>query len=124
MTRSGGSRKRGLNRVVLDASFGKFRQMLEYKGRLYGCEVVAVPAKYTSQRCSVCGHLDAGNRISQARFRCLSCGFEANADLNAAINILVAGSCPETQNACGGDGPGRVGNGPWTAPTKQESAWV
>jgi len=121
MTRSGGSRKRGLNRVVLDASFGEFRRMLEYKGRLYGCEVVAVPAQYTSQRCSVCGHVDAGNRTSQARFCCLSCGFEANADLNAAINILVAGSCPETQNACGEDGPGRA-FGPWTASMKQESA--
>lgn len=104
MTAGGGSRKRGLNRVVLDASFSEFRSMLEYKGKLYGCEVVAVNPAYTSQRCSECGHVEKDNRVSQAEFRCLSCGFEINADLNAAINILEAGSCPDsTNNACGAD---------------------
>ena len=52
---------------------------------------------------SGCGLVEAGNRVSQSGFRCLSCGHEINADLNAAINILVAGSCPETENACGED---------------------
>lgn len=122
MTAGGGARKRGLNRVVLDAAFGEFRRLLEYKGKLYGCEVVAVPAPYTSQRCSVCGYVEAGNRLSQAEFRCLSCGFETNADLNAAINILAAGSCPEALNACGED---VRPNQPWLvgqASMKQESA--
>ena len=103
MTKGGGSRKRGLNRVVLDAAFGEFRRLLTYKGKLYGCEVVAVPPHYTSQRCSSCGHVEKGNRRSQSDFRCLSCGHEANADLNAAINILVAASSSETENACGED---------------------
>lgn len=103
MTKSGGSRKRGLNRVVLDTAFGEFRRLLEFKGRLYGCEVVAVPPHYTSQRCSACGHVDAGNRRSQSDFRCVSCGHEANADLNAAINILEAASSTDSLNACGED---------------------
>jgi len=107
MTRSakgiGRAAKAGLNRVVLDASFGEFRRLLEYKGELYGCEVVAVLPHYTSQRCSVCGHVEKGNRTSQAEFRCLSCGYEANADLNAAINILAAASSTEAENACGED---------------------
>ena len=101
MTKGGGSRKRGLNRVVLDAAFGEFRRLLEYKGKLYGCEVVAVPPHYTSQRCSSCGHVEKGNRRSQSDFRCLSCGHEANADLNAAINILEAASSSDSLNACG-----------------------
>lgn len=103
MTRGGGSRKRGLNRVVLDAAFGEFRRLLEYKGKLYGCSVEAVPPHYTSQRCSACGHVDAGNRVSQAEFRCLSCGVGVNADLNAAINILEAASSTDSLNACGED---------------------
>ena len=102
MTRSGRG-KRGLNRVVLDAAFGEFRRLLEYKGRLYGCEVVAVPPHYTSQRCSACGHVEKGNRVSQSDFLCLSCGHEANADLNAAINILEAASSTDSLNACGED---------------------
>ena len=102
MTRSGRG-KRGLNRVVLDAAFGEFRRMLEYKGKLYGCSVEAVPAHYTSQRCSACGHVEKGNRRTQSDFLCLSCGHEANADLNAAINILAAASSTEAENACGED---------------------
>lgn len=101
MTRGGGPRKRGLNRAVLDAAFGEFRRLLGYKGARYGCKIVAVPPQYTSQRCSACGHVEKGNRTSQSDFRCLSCGFEINADLNAAINILVAASSSETENACG-----------------------
>ena len=97
----GRAAKAGLNRVVLDAGFGEFRRMLEYKGKLYGCEVVAVPAAYTSQRCSSCQYVDAGNRRSQSAFECLRCGLVIHADLNAAINIYVAGSDPETKNARG-----------------------
>jgi len=103
MTAGGGSRKRGLNRVVLDAAFGEFRRLLEYKGKLYGCSVEVVPPHYTSQRCSACGHVEKGNRASQAEFLCLSCGHEANADLNAAINILEAASSSDSLNACGAD---------------------
>jgi putative transposase len=109
MTRKGRG-KHGLNRVVLDAAFGEFRRLLTYKGKLYGCEVVAVPPHYTSQRCSSCGHVENGNRVSQSEFRCLSCGHEANADLNAAINILAsfgkqeaASSSDLVKNACGED---------------------
>lgn len=96
-----GRGKHGLNRVMHDASLGEFRRQLEYKAKLYGSRVVAVHAAYTSQRCSVCGHTEAGNRISQSVFCCLVCGHSAHADYNAAINILVAGSYPETINACG-----------------------
>ncbi len=116
---NGRAAKSGLNRAILDAGFGEFRRMLEYKGKLYGCEVVTVASQYTSQRCSACRFVDAGNRPTQERFRCLICGHEDNADLNAAKNILVAGSCPETQNACGDDvRPSRIGQ----LSVKQESA--
>ena len=97
----GGNRKKGLNRSLSDASFGEFRRQLEYKGFLYGCKIIPVNPAYTSQRCSQCGHASRENRLTQAEFKCTSCGYEANADLNAAVNISVAGSCPETLNACG-----------------------
>lgn len=101
MVKSGGARKRGLNRVMHDASLGEFRRQLEYKGKRYGCKVVAVPPHYTSQRCSSCGHTESGNRPTQSVFKCLSCGFACNADTNASINILAAASWTEAQNACG-----------------------
>ena len=46
----------------------------------------AQPA-YSSQQCSQCGFTIPMNRRSQAEFHCLWCGFEANADENAASNI-------------------------------------
>ena len=46
-----------------------------------------VEPRYTSQTCPRCGNVDKGNREG-VLFRCTSCGYEANADLNASINIL------------------------------------
>ncbi|MFL6217217.1 MAG: zinc ribbon domain-containing protein, partial [Actinomycetes bacterium] len=43
---------------------------------------------YTSQRCSACGHVAPENRESQA-FRCVACGHQGHADVNAALNIAV-----------------------------------
>ena len=53
-----------------------------------GGRLVIVPAAYTSQACHKCGHVAKGNRESQAVFHCVKCGYEANADTNAAMNIL------------------------------------
>jgi putative transposase len=51
--------------------------------------VEKVPAAYTSQRCSACGHVARENRESQAVFRCAACGYACNADVNAARNIAA-----------------------------------
>lgn len=71
-----------------DASFGTFWQMLKYKAERTGTKLVFVPPQYTSQTCSECGYIDAGNRKTQAAFKCVSCGHQENADINAARNIL------------------------------------
>ena len=62
--------------------------MLEAKGKERGRVVIAVDPSHTSQMCSVCGHIDSESRPDQATFRCTACGFELNADHNAARNIL------------------------------------
>ena len=53
-----------------------------------GGRLAIVPAAYTSQTCHQCGHVAKENRDSQAVFRCVECGYQANADVNAAKNIL------------------------------------
>jgi putative transposase len=83
--------KSGLNRSILDQGWSEFRLQLEYKQAWAGGSVLAVNPHYTSQRCSYCGHRAKENRQSQAKFACVSCGYETNADLNAARNILAAG---------------------------------
>ena len=82
------SGKRGLNRVITQQSWGTFFEMLKYKAEKKGGEVIEVDPKFTSQKCSCCGHISKENRKSQSKFKCVQCQFELNADLNASINIL------------------------------------
>jgi len=74
--------------------------------------VVAVNPRNTSRTCPCCGHVSKDNRQTQARFVCVECGFEENAGLVGALNILAAG---HALLACGGT----VQSG---RPAKQEPA--
>ena len=88
MTASGtGGRKRGLNRSILNTGWGGLHRMLEYKA----AHLVTVDPAYTSQTCHECGHVEKANRETQSRFVCQSCGWQGNADTNAALNILALG---------------------------------
>ncbi len=78
--------KSGLNRVMVDASFGLLRQMIESKAEEAGIVVVAVDPRYSSQTCSRCGHVAAESR-RRRRFACVACGFTIHADVNAALEI-------------------------------------
>jgi transposase len=97
--------KSGLNRAILASGWGQVRDYATWKADRTGALVVRVPAAFTSQRCSACGHVARGNRESQAVFRCHSCGHEGNADLNAAINISTAAG--HAVAACGDLGTAR-----------------
>jgi len=83
--------KAGLNRSILDQGWFEFRRQLDYKLSWNGGSLILVPPQNTSRRCLQCDHVAAENRRRQERFHCIACGFEANADLVGAINILRAG---------------------------------
>lgn len=55
-----------------------------------GIKLVKVSPAYTSQSCSLCGYTDKLNRKSE-KFKCKSCGYENDADINASINIRNKG---------------------------------
>lgn len=83
--------KAGLNRSLLDVAPGMFRTLLEYKLRWRGGRLIAVDPRNTSRTCPVCGHCSPNNRPSRDEFRCERCGHQADADANAAGNILARG---------------------------------
>ena len=56
-------------------------------GKKYGITISLTNAEYTSQQCSYCGYIHKDNRKTQEKFKCIHCGYENNADLNASINI-------------------------------------
>ena len=72
-------------------SFYQLRSFIEYKAKEAGVQVLLVPAPYTSQTCSKCGHCEKKNRKNQSTFICLSCGFATSADYNASVNIKTLG---------------------------------
>ncbi len=80
-----------LARVISDASWSSFYQILSNKAEEAGRKLIKVPAQYTSQTCSRCFHCEKANRKTQADFVCLKCHFSINADENAAKNILGLG---------------------------------
>jgi transposase len=78
--------KAGLNRGILANGWGLLVQRLEHKA---AGRVERINPAYTSQTCSACGHCAPENRENQAMFRCTACGHQANADVNAAVNIAA-----------------------------------
>ena len=79
--------KSSLNRGIAESGWGRLRWMLDYKAH----RVEKVDPAYTSQRCHQCGHVAEENRREE-RFKCVSCGYAGNADINAAFNILALGT--------------------------------
>ncbi|CAL1238813.1 RNA-guided endonuclease InsQ/TnpB family protein [Candidatus Methylocalor cossyra] len=83
--------KSGLNKSILDQGWFEFRRQLDYKLAWNSGWLVKVPPQNTSRTCPACGHVSADNRKTQERFACIECGFEENADVVGAINVLRAG---------------------------------
>ena len=92
-----------LAKAVSDASFFELRRMLEYKTAKTGARLHFVDRWYPSSKtCSNCGSVKAKLSLNERTYKCEHCGLTIDRDLNAAINIQVAGSAPETLNAHGG----------------------
>ncbi len=88
--KNGQSAKKALNRLIADASWGNLIKKLEYLAVKQGKRLVKVNPQYTSQKCSVCGHIDAANRDGE-KFACLNCGHLDDANIQAARNIKCRG---------------------------------
>jgi len=85
------AQKSGLNKAILDQGWAEFRRQLDYKLNWAGGTLLTVPAHHTSQTCPCCGHVSKDNRLTQAKFVCVDCGYENHADVVGAINILERG---------------------------------
>ena len=91
-----------LAKSIMDAAFGEFRRQLEYKTVRTGARLHVVDRWYRSSKtCSGCGEVKAKLSLNERTYKCDNCGLTMDRDLNAAINICVAGSAPETLNAHG-----------------------
>jgi putative transposase len=87
---NGAAAKGGLNKSILDASWGTFVSMCTFKAACAGRTLVKVNPRYTSQVCSGCGQVRK-KELSE-RWHTCDCGTELDRDVNAAINILRLGT--------------------------------
>jgi len=89
---NGARAKAGLNKVIHASCWGLLLQRLKDKASMTPetdkTQIVLVNPRNTSRECNSCHHIAKENRESQAVFKCVKCGHEANADTNAAQNIL------------------------------------
>ena len=115
-------RNHRLARSVEDAAFAEFRRQLEYKTARTGARLHVIDRWHPSSKtCSNCGTVKAKLSLSERVYHCEECGLVIDRDLNAAINIQVAGSAPETLNARGGSGrQTRLECGTMRHPAKRE----
>ena len=85
---SGMQKNHHLAKAIGDASFYEFRRMLEYKCKWYDSELIVVDRFFPSSKtCSNCGAIKDDLTLNDRVFKCDSCGFEIDRDLNAAINL-------------------------------------
>jgi len=112
----------GLARSIQAAAFAEFRRLLTYKTARAGARLHVIDRWYPSSKtCSNCGTVKAKLPLSERVYHCGKCGLSIDRDVNAAINIQVAGSAPETSNARGGSGrQTRLECGTMRHPAKRE----
>ncbi|MDJ0556712.1 MAG: RNA-guided endonuclease TnpB family protein, partial [Microcoleaceae cyanobacterium MO_207.B10] len=73
--------------AIADCGFYEFKRQLTYKCEWYGSQIVIAPRFYpSSQLCSHCGHQQK-MPLSQRTYNCANCGFTADRDFNAAVNL-------------------------------------
>ena len=80
-------KSRQMNRALRASQLGYVRDKLKFKLDERNIHYRSVQPAYSSQQCSKCGFTLKMNLRNQSEFLCLFCGYSANADLNAALNI-------------------------------------
>jgi transposase len=112
---NGAKAKAGLNRSILQSTWGKTLTYLSYKAKYLGKLVLEVASHYSSQTCAQCQHTCPESRQNQSDFVCVACGHIDNADRNAARVLAqrgikaikeqryecVVGGTPKTKNGRG-----------------------
>lgn len=78
-----------LSKVISEASWRQFRDILEYKCNWYNRKLIFCNTFFASSKiCSNCGHKKEDLKLSDRIYKCSNCNLEINRDINAAINLV------------------------------------
>ena len=103
------------NRIVAEMHLSSVKDEFAHIAPHYRVAQSRVHSELTSQECSVCGHTDPSNRVTQEDFECQECGHKENADSNASkvirsrLSVAVLRDALLTAN--------KIGNGTWEPKT-------
>jgi putative transposase len=87
----GMSQALNFGKSVHDNGWGMFTTFLQYKLEEQGKKLIKIDKWFPSSKtCSCCGRVKVSLSLSERLFRC-ECGFVADRDTNAAINIKKEG---------------------------------
>ncbi|WP_138004964.1 RNA-guided endonuclease InsQ/TnpB family protein [Halalkalirubrum salinum] len=70
-------------------AFDRFTNILEYKAKVEGIDVVKIPERNTSKTCCMCGREDESQRVERGLYVCEEHDDAFNADVNGAENIRL-----------------------------------
>ena len=85
---SGMIKNRHVAKSIADSGWSEFMDMLEYKARWYGVEVLRCGRFDPSSKMCECGYINTGLTLSMREWECPRCGAVIDRDVNAAKNIL------------------------------------
>lgn len=98
MTKNQGQSKKNINQAMISQGWNMFSNMLSYKAELYGRELKKIDRYFPSSKmCSNCGKINKDLKIKQRNWDCSECKSSHNRDINAAKNILTAGTVVYTR---------------------------
>jgi putative transposase len=81
-----------LAKSISDVSWGKFIQLLEYKSKWYGRDLIKINTfEPSSKLCNNCGFINKELTLNHRIFECPICDYKENRDINAAKNIKQIG---------------------------------
>lgn len=81
-----------LSRAIQEQCFAEWIRQMEYKCKWMGIEFVQVGRFYPSSKtCHSCGCINHNLRLKDRTFVCPECGYVADRDYNAALNLMCYG---------------------------------
>ena len=81
-----------LAKSIQELSLYRFKEILIYKSKWYGRDIIEIDRFYPSSKlCNCCGYKNTELKLSNREWKCTSCNTIHNRDLNAAINIEKEG---------------------------------
>ena len=83
-----GKSERKLRMRLHDVAFHELKEIIKYQMEKYGKETRFVDPAFSSKTCARCGYVKNDLTLSDRVFVCPKCGWVADRDYNASLNIL------------------------------------